>query len=299
MRVCFDPHYPGNPYQKILADALKEHGVQVQYGLERPYDLLHIHWQDRWLGKTLPQGPKVWTCHNVLPHAGGDMEAMKVFVGQMDAVICHTDYMQQQLRQLFGVEATVLAHPHYKEHYPNNLTKQQARAILGLDMTDEVWLHFGSIKPYKRVDKLIGQFMLLPGEHRKLLIAGQVHKVDLVKLKALVAEDERVKLMIGFVPDGEVQTYFKAADVLVLAYDKITTSGSAMLGMSFGLNIVVPDLPEIRSQVPSGAFYKKHLEEVLLHVKTTTAQTLGLEHEPRIIAEKTARVYQKVMEGRI
>lgn len=298
MKVCFNPHYPGNPYQHIVAEALAAHGVHVQYGITMPHHLLHIHWQDRWLGRALPAGPKVFTCHNLLPHSGGSMRAMRTFLEQMDAVICHTEYMQVKLKDLFGVEAVVIAHPHYRGFYPDRVDKTQATAKLGLGSDNEVWLHFGAIKPYKRVDKLMQQFSELPGEHRRLLVAGHIHRVDQRKLQAIADKDSRIKLLPGFVSDDEVQYLLRAADVQVLAYDNITTSGSAMLGLSFGLQIVAPDLPEMKAQVPQGLFYKKHLKEVIPELEQgRTNITLNSAHSPDSIGRQTAQVYKKVMEA--
>jgi glycosyltransferase involved in cell wall biosynthesis len=39
-----------------------------------------------------------------------------------------------------------------------------------------------------------------------------------------------------------VQNYVAAADALVLPYTEILTSGSAMLGLSFGIPVIVPDI---------------------------------------------------------
>lgn len=298
MRVCFDPHYPGNPYQHIVAESLTVFGVHVQYDIAKPHQLLHIHWQDRWLGRKLPKGPKVWTCHNLLPHKGGRMADMKAFVQQMDAVICHTDLMRQKLKLLLGVDAVVIPHPHYKGYYADYMTRAEARAELGLRDEDEVWLHFGAIKPYKRVDRLMQQFGELKGVHRKLLIAGNMHSVSKHSIHALAKRDKRIKLLPGYVPNEKVQCYLKAADVQVLAYDAITTSGSAMLGLSFDLPIVAPALQEIRSQVPQGLFYKRHIQEVLPELnKNRTITKLSHVHDPVHIGRRTFELYKKVMEA--
>lgn len=301
MRVCFNPHYPGNPYQQIIAEALEVHDVKVDYKLNTPYDILHIHWQDKWLGKQLPKGRKVWTCHNLLPHNGGRMADMRAFAKQMDAVICHTHLMRQKLKLLLGVDAVVIPHPHYKGYYANDMTREEARAMLGFREEEEVWLQFGAIKPYKRVDRAIQQFSELRGENRRLLIAGKVHGVNERNLIALARKDKRIKLLPGFVPDDKVQQLFTAADVQVLAYDAITTSGSAMLGLSYNLPIVAPALQEVRSQVPQGIFYKRHLKEVLPQLERVIKRqsiTLGSEHDPEQIGQKTYQVYKKIMEAK-
>lgn len=47
-------------------------------------------------------------------------------------------------------------------------------------------------------------------------------------------------LVPGQVPDDRMQVFLRAADVLVLPYRDVLTSGSAILGMTFGLPVIAP-----------------------------------------------------------
>jgi glycosyltransferase involved in cell wall biosynthesis len=52
-------------------------------------------------------------------------------------------------------------------------------------------------------------------------------------------------LRLEFVPDGELAALLAAADVVVLPFRRVTTSGTAMLAMSYGRPLIVPDLPQL------------------------------------------------------
>lgn len=54
------------------------------------------------------------------------------------------------------------------------------------------------------------------------------------------AADDRVTTVLDFVSDDDIQLYMNASDCVALPYDEITTSGSAVLAMSFGKAIIIP-----------------------------------------------------------
>ena len=54
----------------------------------------------------------------------------------------------------------------------------------------------------------------------------------------------------GYVPHDDVPLYFAAADVVVLPFRKVTTSGSALLALSLGRPVVAPRLGALRD--PAG-----------------------------------------------
>jgi glycosyltransferase involved in cell wall biosynthesis len=54
------------------------------------------------------------------------------------------------------------------------------------------------------------------------------------------------------VPDNETEIYFKAADVLVLAYTQVFQSGVLFLGYSFGLPAIVTDVGSLKQEIIEG-----------------------------------------------
>ena len=59
-------------------------------------------------------------------------------------------------------------------------------------------------------------------------------------------------LRAEFIPDDETETYFKAADVLVLPYRHIYQSGVLFLGHSFGLPVLAADVGSLKDDIVEG-----------------------------------------------
>ncbi len=64
--------------------------------------------------------------------------------------------------------------------------------------------------------------------------------------------EKHIVSRIGFVPDDEVELYFKAADVLVLPYANISQSGVLFLGYGFGLPLIAADVGSLKEKIVLG-----------------------------------------------
>lgn len=62
----------------------------------------------------------------------------------------------------------------------------------------------------------------------------------------------RVILRSEYIPDQEMEIYFKAADVLVLPYTEIFQSGVLFLGYSFRLPVIATDVGSFREDIIEG-----------------------------------------------
>ena len=73
---------------------------------------------------------------------------------------------------------------------------------------------------------------------------------ELTRLAAPLGD--RVELRLERIPDEEVAPLFAACDAVVLPFREVTTSGSALLAMSHGRAVLLPDLPAFR-ELPGDA----------------------------------------------
>jgi beta-1,4-mannosyltransferase len=115
---------------------------------------------------------------------------------------------------------------------------------LGINKSDTIFVYFGGIRPNKGIDRLIEAFSRLPDKDIRLVIAGKpsppveyFHRVHY-----LVSQDQRIHLIAEFIPENEIQIYLNAADVVVLPFERILSSGSVMLALSFGKPVIAPTL---------------------------------------------------------
>jgi D-inositol-3-phosphate glycosyltransferase len=63
---------------------------------------------------------------------------------------------------------------------------------------------------------------------------------------------DKVITRTEFIPDDQVEIYFKAADVVVLPYTQIFQSGVLFLAYSFGLPAIVSDVGCLRDDLIGG-----------------------------------------------
>jgi glycosyltransferase involved in cell wall biosynthesis len=232
--------------------------------------VLHLHWTHRYLRRQygsrswgrVRTGSElrflrragvriVWTVHNVGGHDGGRSEeerrAHAMIAGASDAIICHCEAAKDLAAEAYGLDDAmrgrmhVVPHGNYAGAYPDTFDRAAAREALGLAPGQVVFLFLGQIRRYKGVQELIDTFRTLERDDVRLVIAGKLDHPSLGEsLARHAARDPRVRLLPGLVPDDRMQVFLRAADVLVLPYRDVLTSGSAVLGMTFGLPVVAP-----------------------------------------------------------
>lgn len=192
--------------------------------------------------------PVCWTVHNLRPHEPRHprLESLTftLLAWSVSALVVHSE---AAARQLVGLRAPrsrvhVLAHGSYIGAYPNAfIDRKQARSDLGIDESSFVYLAFGGIRRYKRIPELISAFKQIGTDGCRLVVAGHVPDAALHRqIKDAAMGDHRVRLHAGFVPEEQVSHYFAAADVAVLNYSEIHSSGALMLALSYGLPVIAP-----------------------------------------------------------
>ncbi|MFO1155096.1 MAG: glycosyltransferase [Rhodospirillales bacterium] len=279
MRIMARPAFKNrarNPYNDLLYTAIREAGAEVREYASWPlilsdWDILHIHWPEslletkswlhaRWseikylslLDRARRKGTRiVWTVHDLKPHDLVFPELERRFwqavLDRIDGVIGLTrtglDLAHQRFPHLASRPSFVVPHGHYRDRYPNDIDKAEARRRLRVAGEATVITYFGQIRPYKNVPRLIASVRELE-KPVTLFVCGRLSKrVDMTEeLVQAAGGDPRIRLEIRFIADEDVQLYLNAADLLVFPYRDILNSGSALLGLSFDRPVLVPKL---------------------------------------------------------
>jgi beta-1,4-mannosyltransferase len=132
---------------------------------------------------------------------------------------------------------------HFRGTYPDTVSREDARAALGIPEGARVLAFVGLVRPYKNVPHLVRTVRALRGESGEviLLVAGMPHSSALAaEVREAAGGDPRVRLALRHVPDEDVQRYLRAADLVVLPFKDITNSASALLALSFDRPVLVP-----------------------------------------------------------
>ncbi len=290
MKVVHLPCYHENPYQGLLMAAQRELGWEVIDGggggsfigvalRQWKSEVMHFHWLHPYLLRESVVGSVAraarfllevfllklrgtriaWTIHNLTNHdgchAGVERLSIMLFAQMVDVPVAHSDEAATLAAAQFVIPKDrihVIPHPGYCGYYPDTVTREEARQRFGFGDGERVFLFLGRIQPYKGVFDMIKAFSALP-EHCRLLIAGNPGDEETERrLRDAATRDIRTVFYPGHVGREEVQWFFRAVDVVVFPFRKILTSGSVMLAMSFGKQLILPEGATMRETVGDG-----------------------------------------------
>jgi beta-1,4-mannosyltransferase len=272
-----------NPHAALLARELIAAGVEVidwtpMGALLRAGDLWHLHHPETvvyrrsriaslletmaflgllWLARL--RGVRIlWTVHDLGSNDGlhPRLEAWfwRAFIPAVDAIICLGERSRalalERYPGLAGRPAHVVPHGHYRDAYPQTLSRAAARRRLGLPPEATVLLHFGLLRPYKNVPHLIRTFRALEAAGTVLLVAGRPFDATVEReIRDAAGGAANLRLDLRPIPAAEVEAWFAASDLVVLPYRRILNSGAALLALTFERPVLVPDLgsmPELQ-----------------------------------------------------
>jgi glycosyltransferase involved in cell wall biosynthesis len=178
-------------------------------------------------------------------------------------ILVHTVAMKDELVTDFGIAShrvSVVPFGINNTCPTTALGRCEARERIGLGSTEKILLFFGQIAPYKGLDYLIAAMSELAKEDKefRLIIAGRIKPGYAGYWNAIQSEISRAGLEkciiqhVRFIPDAEVEVYFKAADVAVIPYVEIFQSGVPFLSYSFGLPVIATDVASLREDIMEG-----------------------------------------------
>ena len=249
-----------------LLSGVRRHGVP---------DVLHLHWVHRFFIAERRGRPLfavllsvrlffelvvlkllgvrlVWTVHNLVNHEGhaqrSELATRHVVARLADRIVVHCESAVGTVRDRYrlpdhvGDRIRVVPHGNFADAYRDEITKTEARRRLELPEDDPIFLYFGLIRPYKNVPELAETFQTVDGDARLLIVGKPWNEAIEDRVRRACTGDNRIETVLEYVPDEEVQVYLRAADAVVLPFDSILTSGSAVLGMTFGRAVIAPRL---------------------------------------------------------
>jgi glycosyltransferase involved in cell wall biosynthesis len=200
----------------------------------------------------------VWTAHNVLPLApcfADDVAARRRLVAAADLVIAHSRATLAELAELGIVPRNSVVIP----HGPYEVAREREHLRIPASTPGpRKFLFFGAVEEYKGIDRLLTAFTELPHYlDVQLMVAGRCGDSS---LKALLYElahrsSRPIEFRLERIPDGEVSKLLESADAIVLPYRRSSTSGSALLALSHGRPLVLPDLPGL-AELPDDAIIR-------------------------------------------
>jgi glycosyltransferase involved in cell wall biosynthesis len=146
-------------------------------------------------------------------------------------------------------------HPLYDTFGPI-ISKEEARAKLGVDNRERIVLFFGFIRKYKGLDLLLEAMSdeRIKKAGIKLLVAGEFYEdakqyhdqIDRLGIR------NQLILKTDFIPDGEIKYFLCAADAVIQPYRNATQSGVTPLAYYFEKPMIVTNVSGLPALVPDG-----------------------------------------------
>ncbi|MBQ6726122.1 MAG: glycosyltransferase [Bacteroidales bacterium] len=197
--------------------------------------------------------------HNMIPHEPNILDRFlpPYFVKSMDGFMALSESVVKDIEHFDkrGCPKGFSPHPIY-DHYGQRLSRDEALQLLNLDPKYRYVLFFGFIRAYKGLDLLLDAFAdpWLKQNDVKLIVAGEFYGDSapyLSKIEQLGIAD-KVVLCTNFIPDGEVNRYFSAADIVAQPYKTATQSGVTQIAFHFEKAMLVTNVGGLAEIVPDG-----------------------------------------------
>lgn len=280
MRVLANPlKNRTNPYVQMLYDSLRDLGCIVV--ADTPQEILKggdvylVHWPDQvfsgdsLLGSVVYatrlfikvmiarfRGLKpVWVVHNLLPHRRVHPRwwiatFYCIWKRLVEGKVFLTRAGIKDYESLHGKVGSyvVVPHGHFCRIYENLSSSRHIGRELGLEGASRIVGHYGLISSYKNILELIAAFRKIGDPSCRLVVAGRVARGEEVLFERILAaaqEDSRIVIREGYLEDEEMLELYEFTDLAVLPYSKIFNSGSAILALSLGCPVLVPDTPSM------------------------------------------------------
>ena len=263
-RVLVFPFYPDNPWSALLYRSLRDTGYEVLRADDFDAfnsavvrldagDVIHVQWTAAIAdGRDADRGRErsarflelltearargvalVWTVHNVVAHDASspalEVELARALAREADAIHILNPATASEAADRYALpedSLRLIRHSGYQGAYPDSLDRDGARASFGLEPDEIAVLHFGKPRRYRGSDLLADAVTVAASQSSRI--------------RLLAPGAERVA-------DADVQRWFLAADLSVLPYRAVLNSGATMLSATFGVPVLLPDVPAMRA----------------------------------------------------
>ncbi|HET9180155.1 MAG TPA: glycosyltransferase family 4 protein [Terriglobia bacterium] len=269
---------PGARLPEKIASLAAYYIRLIAYAWTARPKIFHILWNNRFelIDRTLLMlyykslGKKIaFTAHNVNAGRRDSNDSLlnrltlRVQYRLADKIFVHTARMKHELIESFGVReqaVTVIPYGINNAVPCTSLTPAEAKEQLGISKDEKTILFFGNLRASKGLEFLVRAFQRISSidARYRLIIAGRRLKgyeeywAQIEPEISSLVRRGRITLKADFIPDEEVELYFKAADVLALPYTEIFQSGVLFLGLSFGVPVIATDVGSLREEIVEG-----------------------------------------------
>ncbi|WP_101832781.1 glycosyltransferase [Frankia canadensis] len=219
-----------------------------------------------------------------------------------DALVVHSEHDADVVRKRFAnpdLPVAVIAHGPYEQHAGSGGVPAPRRHDSVTNL-----LFFGTIRPYKGLEDLLAAFDRLTEEEAgrfRLTVVGETWEGHTLPIRMIERSPhrDRIVLVNRYVSDVEVNSYFAAADAVVLPYRRSSASGPLHVTMAAGLPVIVTEvggLTEIALRYPGAGLVPPADVPALLAALRELPARCGRRYPDPTSWAETARRYQDLFD---
>lgn len=248
-----------------------------------------------------------WVFHNKMPHdckRKSEIKNMEWLADFSNYIIVlsksSVEYLPHARRNI--KKCVYIPHINYINNYP--ICKRDIRKENEIGEDEFIFSFIGLLRPYKNIEVIIQAFKELSLRNAKLFIAGSEGEKNYVsKLRMLSNEGKEIILDAGFIPNGEMEAYLRASDVLTLPYNKSSSmnSGAMIMAFSYGKTVIVPEIAmakDIRDEGFCFSYDYDNDEENIKRVKEKMIEAYQMGREGMRLMGERAYLYVRENNGR-
>jgi len=331
-----------NLFVYSLRDALISNGIEAKCSVEdfwhnyETYDIIHFHWlinhiqisttkdADKFINQfnaIQTRCKVVATCHDLKPHYSKNPyleTVMNYIYDHCDAMIHLGKYSFEyftETRSNIKAKHYIIPHHIYNNYYNFSLYKSFARKQLKIPLDANVLLCFGRFRSdiernfvlnaWEKAD-IQNKYLLVPRFYhvRRNFILGYKQVI-----KAINYRLHGVHFLNNLIPHNKLETYFCAADILMIQRAIILNSGNLSLGFHAKKVVIGPNtgnVREILEKTGNPVFDPNNISSVTkaiqegFHLKDTELPQKNYEYAMKNwnvfeIARKHIEVYQDIL----
>ena len=170
-------------------------------------------------------------------------------------IIVHNEFSKQSIlpliKESLHSKLRIIKHGAFLTLPDQSISTDIAREKLNLDPKRHYILFFGRLKPTKRLDVLLNAMPAIDNSIH-LIIAGSSGKVNFHQYQEAIDRlniSDRVLLDVNYITEEKRELYFKAVNAMILPYEVIFQSGVLLMSMSYGIPVVVSDIPPFKEVI--------------------------------------------------
>ena len=170
-----------------------------------------------------------WTIHNILPHDRSNIRFKQFVLRSFGQVVNFIRVLSPESVEYFVSKFNVskekvyfIGFGDYINYYHNDISKADARKLLGIPENIKVLLTLGSIKKYKGIPGYLRKMQEIKNDDILIIIAGKCIDPNL-EMEIRAIKDDRIQFINSFINREDIEN-----------------SGSVVMAMGFKKAIVAP-----------------------------------------------------------